>query len=100
MDKPEQQNYPKGHFPVHITVTAPTGTSDALQLLNHFISQMQAKYPLALIAAPTGSPTHAETTLSVPFPHREHIRIDFNIFASEAEEQHGTGLYFHMESAF
>ena len=100
MDKPEQKNYPKGHFPVHITVDASHHTSDALQLLNRFIILMQKKYALAIISSPTGTPPHAEATLSVPFPDRENIRIDFNIFTSEMEDEHGTGLYFHMESAF
>lgn len=37
---------------------------------------------------------------ALPFAHREHIRIAFNLFAADMDDQHGTGLYFHMESAF
>ena len=86
MDEKKQQVYPKGHFPVHISVTGKSMNGDALSLLEKFVEQ--------------SGETKAEATISVPFPDRENIRIDFNIFASEMEETCGKELYFYMESAF
>ena len=100
MDEKKQQAYPKGHFPVHICVTATHTTADALSLLEQFIQRMEVKYPLAILDKPSGTASQAEATLSVPFPDRENIRIDFNIFASEMDDTYGSALYFHMESAF
>ena len=100
MDEKKQQSYPKGHFPVHISVTAKSTNANTLSLLQQFIQRMEAKYTLAIQQAPSGTPSLAQATISVPFPDRENIRIDFNIFASEMEDVHGQGLYFHMESAF
>ena len=100
MDKKEQNSYPKGHFPVHISVTGKSMNGDALSLLEKFVEQSGEKYPLAILEKPSGEATKAEATISVPFPDRENIRIDFNIFASDMEETCGTELYFYMESAF
>lgn len=71
-----------------------------LSILSQFIDLARQRYDLALLSSPAGTSTHAEAIFSVPFPDRERIRIDFNIFASDIESTHGTGLYFHMESAF
>ena len=100
MDENKQQSYPKGHFPLHLTVTAKGTTADSPSLLQQFIQRMEAKYSLAIQQSPSGTPSLAEAIISVPFPDRENIRIDFNLFASEMESIHGNGLYFHMESAF
>jgi hypothetical protein len=99
MDKKEQNSYPKGHFPVHISVTGKSMNGDALSLLEKFVEQSGEKYPLAILEKPSGEATKAEATISVPFPDRENIRIDFNIFASDMEETCGKALYFYMESA-
>ena len=106
MEKSEQNNYPRGHFPLHLTITFSPSSDEGregfstIEILSQFIDLAQQRYDLALLSSPAGSPTHAEATCSVPFPDRERIRIDFNIFASDMEAIHGTGLYFHMESAF
>ncbi|MBR1667727.1 MAG: hypothetical protein IJ693_05530 [Bacteroidaceae bacterium] len=100
MDKSEQRSYPKGHFPVRISVDRKQGDASALHLLGEFIGMAQEKYETATVEPLTGGALHAETTISVPFPDRENIRIDFNIYASETEEKHGKGFYFYMESAF
>ena len=100
MDEKKQKAYPKGHFPVHINVMSKNKNADALSLLKQFIKRMEEKYPLAIQAEPSGEASQAEATISVPFPQRENIRIDFNIFSSEMEDTLGTPLYFHMESAF
>lgn len=100
MDENKQQSYPKGHFPLHLTVTAKGTTADSLSLLQQFIQRMEAKYTLAIQQPPSGTPSLAEAILSVPFPDRENIRIDFNIFSSEMDATYPPTLYFHMESAF
>lgn len=100
MDKKRQNTYPKGHFPVRISIDASKAKGDAIGLLRTFIQKAAEKYPLALVEEASGDTTQAQAVISVPFPHREDIRIDFNIFASEMEEKDGLGLYFHMESAF
>ena len=100
MEKSEQQKYPKGHFPLHLTIDSSKSDGDAIMLLQTFIRKAAEKYALAIVEEPSGDATQAQTIISVPFPHREDIRIDYNIFASEMEEEHGSGLYFHMDSAF
>jgi hypothetical protein len=55
---------------------------------------------LAIVKALSGNTQQAEAVIAVPFADRETIRVDFNIYASEMEDKHGMGLYFHMESAF
>ena len=99
MDKKEQNSYPKGHFPVHISVTGKSMNGDALSLLEKFVEQAGEKYPLAILEKPSGEATIAEATISVPFPDRENIRIDFNIFSIDMEETCVKDLYFYMESA-
>ena len=114
MEKKNETPYPKGSFPVKVSVeskgngadsasmsqTSNQPTRSALTLLSRFVEEAQQKFQLTIVTSPTGDPHFAEATIAVPFPDREHIRIHFNIFASEMEDQHGTGLYFHMESAF
>ena len=96
----EQPPYPKGSFPVRISVTGNGSGSNASDLLASFMDEAQENYQLSIVSPLLGDASHAEAVIAVPFPDREHIRIAFNIFASEAEDQYGTGLYFHMESAF
>lgn len=100
MDKSEQKAYPKGHFPVRICADSVRDGCSALSLLERFVEAARNKYEMATVTELTGDAHHAEAVISVPFPDREHIRIDFNIFASEVEDEHGDGLYFLMESAF
>lgn len=100
MDKKEQNIYTKGHFPVHIIVEGKNTKADALVLLGKFSDQTLQKHPSSVVEQPIGDDTHAEAVISVPFSDRENIRIEFNIFASEMEDEYGIGLYFYMESAF
>ena len=95
-----QKGYPRGNFPVRISVKRGSEGCSALTLIDAFLAQSKQKYPLTLLEAATGDDSYAEAVIAVPFPEREHIRIDFNIFASEMEDRFGAGLYFHMESAF
>lgn len=100
MEKSEQQKYPKGHFPLHLTIDDRQSDCNAIELLKEFIKKMAEKYSLTIVEEPSSDTTKAQAVISVPFPHREDIRIDYNIFASEMEDRFGAGLYFHMESAF
>ena len=87
-------------FPVHISVENRLKNMSASTLLDRFIEQASQSFELTVMSPPAGTDTQAEATISVPFADREHIRIAFNIYASETEDTYGQGLYFHMESAF
>ncbi len=87
-------------FPVHISVENRLEDLNATTLLGGFIEQASQSFNLTIVTPLTGSDSQADATISVPFADREHIRIAFNIYASEIEDAHGLGLYFHMESAF
>lgn len=64
--------------------------------IERFVTEAQGQFNLQLHQ----KPTQGEAVISVPFADRENVRIAFNIFASQADEEDGEGLYFHMESAF
>ena len=112
MNNTEQHTYPKGIFPVHISISdvarkegMPAGAirheTDTKQFIDRFILLAKRKYDLYIISHSHITKSNmAEATIAVPFPDRENIRIDFNIFASEVEDEYGHNLYFHMESAF
>ena len=87
-------------FPVHISVENRLEDLNATTLLGGFIEQASQSFNLTIVTPLTGSDSQADATISVPFVDREHIRIAFNIYASEVEDAHGLGLYFRMESAF
>lgn len=87
-------------FPVHISVENRLEDLNATTLLGGFIEQASQSFNLTIVTPLTGSDSQADATISVSFADREHIRIAFNIYASEIEDAHGLGLYFHMESAF
>ncbi len=85
-------------FPLHISVENRLDNISAPTLLHGFIEQAKQSFDVAVITPPSGTDSRAEAIISVPFADRERIRIAFNIYASEAEDTHGAGLYFHMES--
>lgn len=97
----------RGYFPLRIRVedkekeaagkTAAIPASQAL--LQGFIERIEGKYQLQTLQAPTSK---GEALIAVPFPDKEMVRVDFNIYASEAEAQDDTSLrfYFYMESAY
>lgn len=87
-------------FPVHISVENRLENISATTLLDRFMKQAAETFDLTIMTPLSGTDTQADATISVPFADRERIRIAFNIYASEAEDTHGLGLYFHMESAF
>lgn len=87
-------------FPVHISVENKCENTSAITQLGRFMEEASKKFDLTIVKTLSGDTMNAEAVIAVPFADRENIRIDFNIFASEVEDEHGTGLYFHMESAF
>jgi len=87
-------------FPVHVSVENKCNDASAINLLERFIEQASKKFNLTIVKNLSGNTSYAEMVVAVPFADRENIRVDFNIFASEVEEEHRMGLYFHMESAF
>lgn len=105
----------KKYFPVRITVDGLRGGHSGDDIQKHrlnankalvrFIAQAQAKYDLQLCDIQAGGlhnaiPRHAEAIIAVPFPDKENLRIDFNIFSSEleAEFQDETKLQLTLES--
>lgn len=84
---------PHGYFPLRIH--AATG------MAQRFVDTIGSAYDVAIISPPTSaSPGIEETVIAVPFPMKETVRIDFNIFASEMEAEEGVRTEFHMESAY
>ena len=77
-------------------------TADATQVLTDFLSSVQDKYGVHHYDSfDSSDSTQAEAIFCVPFTDREHIRIDFNIFAAQFEANHPEerNAYFKMESA-
>lgn len=65
---------------------------NANKALVRFISEAMHKYDLQLCDIQAGGlhnaiPRHAEAVIAVPFPEKENLRVDFNIFASELEAE-------------
>ncbi|MBQ9362263.1 MAG: hypothetical protein IJT97_02460 [Bacteroidaceae bacterium] len=82
--------------------------TDAQAVLNSFIQSVKAKYELGICEETNSgslsdqqAATHAEAILTVPFSERESVRIDYNIFAAQFEDEHpeDSDVYFRMESA-
>ena len=91
---------PKGYFPIRITF--------ATGLAARFIEAASQKHRLAIVQQPHPATIHPnlstsdqreEAVLAVPFPDKEQLRVDFNIFAAEMETEHGVKTEFLMESA-
>lgn len=65
--------------------------ANAIQLLVNFLWQTQQKYPLSLCHIEGGGlhnaiAREAKALFAIPFAHREHIRIDWNIYTAEMED--------------
>lgn len=94
----------KKFFPLRISINDKQGDC-ATELIHQFVSEARQKYDLQVIALPNNGPAiethHAEAIIAVPFPDKERVRIDFNIFASNTEEKYDDALRFrfHMENA-
>ena len=131
MTTSEQQWYPKGFFPLMIRVTdrkhekaekmnacAEGIVFTAESYLNSFMARAGEKYDLRVRGGDENGGTQnmevlaekmehadsdvAEAMVAVPFPDRELIRVELNIFASEVDEMCGEAdrFEFYMQSAF
>ncbi|MDO5761355.1 MAG: hypothetical protein Q4P12_01695 [Bacteroidales bacterium] len=131
MTTSEQQWYPKGFFPLMIRVTdrkhekaekmnacAEGIVFTAESCLNSFMARAGEKYDLKVRGEDENCGTRsmevlaekmgqadsdvAEAMVAVPFPDRELIRVELNIFASEVDEMCGEAdrFEFYMQSAF
>lgn len=92
----------KKYFAVRITVDGLRGGHSGDDIQKHrlnankalvrFIAEAQQKYDLQLCDIQAGGlhnaiPRHAEAVIAVPFPDKENLRVDFNIFSSELEAE-------------
>lgn len=93
----------KKYFPVRICVDKLRGGHSGDDIQKHrlnankalvrFIAAAQHKYDLQICDIQAGGlhnaiPRHAEAVIAVPFPDKENLRVDFNIFASELEAEY------------
>lgn len=105
----------KSFFAMHISVDKLRGghsgddinkhRANAIKTLIRFIYKEMQKYDLRLIDLQGGNlhnaiPRQAEAVIAVPFDKKEDVRVDFNIFASEFEEEYSDekGVRFFLES--
>ena len=116
MTTSEEQWYPKGYFPLVVRVTdrkqndeAPdVGCSmdyslSAEDCLNRFVRKAQEKYDMRMKdGSKRLGAMVAEAVVAVPFPDRELIRIELNVFASEMDDICGEAdrFEFYMQSDF
>ena len=94
----QQDPLKHGGFPLRIRITDNNG-NNLPELIAQFLERISNTYDLQILSAP---PETAEAMIAVPFPDKEKVRIDFNIFASEIEDTISTPsrCYFFMESAY
>ena len=80
--------------------------ANALALLTQFLQQTAQKYPFFLCHIEGGGlhnaiAREAKALFAIPFAHREHIRIDWNIYTAELEDlwlQHEPKMRFDLSS--
>ncbi len=112
--RPEQA--PSGYFFLQIDIDRlhgghsgddiDKGYANANKLLARFLCQSMEKYDLRLCSISGGNlsnaiPRDARAVIAIPSAQKESIRVDFNIFASQVENEfHATehGMVFRMES--
>lgn len=112
-----EQTIPQNYFPLRIVVDKLTGghsgddinknRANANKLLARFLQKASEKYDIKLISIDGGNlhnaiPRHAETVIAVPDSKKHEIRIDFNILASDIQNEYHTtepNAEFIMESA-
>lgn len=101
--KNDFETVPKNCLPLEISIThlhgghsgddIEKGFGNANQILAKFLQQAKEKYGLRLCSFTGGNlrnaiPRDATAICCIPFEHREHIRVDFNIYAAEMQEQY------------
>lgn len=90
-EKASSQAVPKGYFPVRITV--------GIGLTERFINETKQRHSIAIVQPPRPTDDeYEEAVIAVPFADKEMLRVDFNIFASEMESEHGARTEFLMSS--
>lgn len=103
MDKTELETLRRGFFPLRISIDDKRGGL-ATELLMRFINETKQKYDLQIIALnhPNNTPHHAEAIVAISFPHKESVRVDFNVFTCIIEDECGDAFRynFFMESAY
>ena len=108
---------PDGFFFLRATVDGLTGghsgddinkkRANAAKLLARFLYTEQQKRNLFLASFNSGKlhnaiPRDGEIVFAVPFADKEDVRVDWNVFCSEVEEEFTVtekNMHFHMESA-
>lgn len=93
---------PEGMFFIEVTIKGLLGghsgsdihqpRANANKLLAQFLQQTAQKYPFYLCSIEGGGlhnaiAREAKALFAIPFAHREHIRIDWNIYTAEVEDQ-------------
>lgn len=114
--KYNKEEAPNGYFFVKANVKGLTGghsgddinkkRANALKILARFLYQEQQKMPLRLAQFNSGNlhnaiPRDGNIVFAVPFSEKETVRVDWNIFCSEVEEEFlftEKNIYWHMES--
>lgn len=107
---------PEGYFTLRISIDKLKGghsgddinkcRANANKLLARFLFSSIAKYDLYLLDIKGGNlhnaiPRDASALVAIPANEKENIRIDFNLFASEIEDEFHkteTGIVFNMQS--
>ena len=100
--KVEEMPTPEGMFAIEVTIKGLLGghsgsdihlpRANANQLLGRFLQQTAQKYPFYLCSLAGGGlhnaiAREANALFLVPYADREHIRIDWNIYIAEQEDQ-------------
>ncbi|MBO4315498.1 MAG: aminoacyl-histidine dipeptidase [Prevotella sp.] len=81
--------------------------ANALKVLARFLYQTQERYGVRLVSFNAGKlhnaiPRDGVAVFGVPFDKKEAVRIDWNVFASQIEEEYHVTektMQFHLESA-
>ncbi len=111
----ETEDLPANYFPVRLSIDKLRGghsgddinkhRPNAIKLLVRFLDQAREKYDIRLTDIQGGNlhnaiPRQAEAVIAVPFKDKENIRVDFNVFSREIEEEYHdeASMTTHMES--
>lgn len=114
--KYSMETIPENHFTMRINIDGLCGghsgddivkkRANANKLLARFLYSCMKKYDIRIIDISGGNlhnaiPRYAEAVISLPSQHKEDIRVDFNVFASEVEDEFHTtekNMKFTMQS--
>ncbi|MCR5607324.1 MAG: aminoacyl-histidine dipeptidase [Treponema sp.] len=99
----EMEALPAKYFPIRLSIDKLRGghsgddinkhRPNAIKLLARFLYEIQNKYDMRLVDFQGGNlhnaiPRQAEAIIAVPAADKENVRVDFNIFSSEIEEEY------------